>query len=97
MGGNDTTTGDKDRIFLFFRFCYQQKWLMLQSVHEFNPDDEPITAYLEWFKLFVSVNNVPADKLASMLLHVLGLKHYTLVRGLVSQVKPEYVNLEQLI
>ena len=33
--------------------------------HEFNPDDEQITAYLEWFKLFVSVNNIPVDKDAS--------------------------------
>ena len=64
-------------------------------MQDFNPDDESITAYLERFRLFVSVNGIAEIKQAPALL-VLGLKHYTLLRGLVSPGKPEDKILEEL-
>ena len=47
---------------------------------EFNPENESIAAYLERFKLFVSMNGIPEDKRAPTLLLVLGKEHYSLVR-----------------
>jgi len=44
-------------------------------MQEFNPDNETITAYLERFDLFVSVNGIAEEKRASTLLLVLGLRH----------------------
>lgn len=56
-------------------------------MQEFNPDNESILAYLEWFSLFGGVNTIAEEKLVSILL-ILDLKHYTLLRGLVVLVKP---------
>ena len=66
------------------------------QIQEFNPDTESIRVYLEWFKLFVVVNGIAEDKQASTLLLVMGLKHYSLVRGLVSPAKPEEKSLLEL-
>ena len=63
---------------------------------EFNPENESIAAYLERFKLFVSVNGIPEDKRAPTLLLVLGKEHYSLVRGLVSPDEPEDKSLKEL-
>jgi len=68
-------------------------------MQEFNPDNETITAYLErfdLFDLFVSVNGIAEEKRASTLLLVLGLRHYSLIRGLVSPTKPEDKTLAEL-
>ena len=65
-------------------------------MQEFNPDNEIITAYLERFDLFVSVNGIAEEKQTSTLLLVLGLRHYSLIRGLVSPTKPENKTLAQL-
>ena len=65
-------------------------------MQEFNLDNETITAYLERFNLFVSVNGIAEEKQASTLLLVLGLRHYSLIRGLVSPTKPENNTLAQL-
>ena len=64
-------------------------------MQEFNPDDS-IAAYLEWFKLFVQVNGIDERKQAPMLLLVLGMKHYSLIRDLVSPGKPEDKSLDEL-
>ena len=48
-------------------------------MQNFNPDDESITAYLERFRLFVSVNGIAKIKQAPALLLVLGLKHCTIL------------------
>ena len=53
-------------------------------MQEFNPDNESIAAYLERFKLFVQVNAIDERKQAPTLLLVLGMKHYSLIRDLVS-------------
>ncbi len=65
-------------------------------IAEFNPDNESISVYLERFILFVTVNAIPDDKRAPTLLLVMGMSHYSLIRGLVSPTKPEDKTLEEL-
>ena len=65
-------------------------------MQEFNPDNETISAYLERFNLFVTVNGIEEGKQVSALLLVLGLRHYSLIRGLVSPHKPETKTLAEL-
>ena len=57
-------------------------------IDEFNSDNEAITAYLERFDLFVAVNDIKEDKRSSLLLLVIGMRHYSLIRNLVSPAKP---------
>ena len=66
------------------------------QLQEFNPDNETISAYLERFELYMSVNGIAAEKKVSTLLLLLGRKHYTLIRGLVSPEKPENKSFEDL-
>jgi len=65
-------------------------------IQEFYPDQETITAYLERFDLFVTVNSIEGEKKVKTLLLVIGSKHYSLIRGLVSPSKPEDKTLEEL-
>ena len=65
-------------------------------MEEFNSENESISAYLERFSLFVSVNGIAEEKRAPTLLLVLGKDHYTLIRGLVSPDKPEDKSLKDL-
>ncbi len=44
---------------------------------EFNSETETISAYLERFDLYVSVNGITEDKQVSTLLLVIGMKHYS--------------------
>jgi len=53
---------------------------------EFNSDNENITAYLERFDLFVSINSIAEEQWASTVLLVLSFRHYSLIHGLVSSV-----------
>ena len=59
-------------------------------MQEFNPDNdnETVTTYLELFQLFVDANTIAEDKLIPTLLTVVGSKHYSLIRGLVSPCLP---------
>ena len=66
-------------------------------MQEFNPDNETVTAYLERFQLFADVNNIAEAKLVPTLLTVIGSKHYTLIRGLVSPSLPREKTFEQLV
>ncbi len=53
-------------------------------IGEFNPDHESIiSAYLERFILFVTVNAIPDDKRAPTALLVMGMSDYSLIHGLV--------------
>ena len=65
-------------------------------MQEFNPDNESIAVYLERFKLFVQVNGKDERKHAPTLLLVLGMKHYSLIRDLVSPGKHEDKRLDEL-
>ena len=55
-------------------------------IGEFNPENKSISAYLE---RFVTVNGIAEDKRAPTLLLVLGMNQYSLIRGMVSPVKPK--------
>ena len=59
-------------------------------MQQFNPDsdNETVTAYLERFQLFVDAITIAEDKLVPTLLTVVGSKHYSLIRGLVSPCLP---------
>ena len=65
-------------------------------IGEFNPENESISAYLERFTLFVTVNGIAENKRAPTLLLVLGMNHYSLIRGMVSPAKPEEKTLKEL-
>ena len=65
-------------------------------IGEFIPENESISAYLERFTLFVTVNGISEDKRAPTLLLVLGMNHYSLIRGIVSPAKPEEKSLDEL-
>ena len=66
-------------------------------MQDFNPDKETIGAYLERFSLYVSVNGIADAKQVPTLLLVIGMTHYTLLRGLVSPAKPEEKTLDELM
>ena len=59
-------------------------------MQEFNPDNdnETVTTYFELFQLFVDAITIAEDKLIPTLLTVVGSKHYSLIRGLVSPCLP---------
>ena len=59
------------------------------QMHEFLPEKETVTAYLERFQLFVSANAIAEDKMVPTLLTVIGPKHYALIRGLISPTLPK--------
>ena len=66
-------------------------------MHDFNPENESISAYLERFELFVTVNGIAAEKRAPTLLLVLGMNQYSLIRGMVSPQKPEEKSYDELV
>ena len=59
------------------------------TVPTIGPENKSISAYLEKFALFVTVNGIAEDKRAPTLLLVLEMNHYCLIRGMVSPAKPE--------
>ena len=65
-------------------------------MQELNPDNKSIAAYFEQFKLFVQVNGIDKRKQAPTLLLILGMKHYSLIRDLVSPGKPKDKSLDEL-
>ena len=66
-------------------------------MHEFQPERETVTAYLERFQLFVTANTIAADKMVPTLLMVIGLKNYTVIRGLVSPALPKDQTYDELV
>ena len=62
----------------------------------FDAANESVTAYLERFQLFVTVNSIEDDKLVPTLLTVVGSAHYTLLRGLVAPKMPKDLTFDQL-
>ena len=67
------------------------------QMQEFNPANETVTAYLEWFQLFVTANGIEEAKLVPTLLTVVGSTHYSLIRGLVSPSLPKDKSFEELV
>ena len=71
--------------------------LTVGRMQDFNPDKETIWAYLKRFLLYVSVNGIAEAKWVSMLLLVIGMTHYSLLRGLVSPAEPEEKAVDKLM
>ena len=67
------------------------------QMQEFNPDCETVTAYLERFQMFIAANSIEDAKLVPTLLTVVGSKHYSLIRGLVSPALPKDKSYEDLV
>ena len=67
------------------------------QMQEFNPDCETVTAYLERFQMFVAANSIEDAKLVPTLLTIIGSKHYSLIRGLVSPAMPKDKSYEDLV
>ena len=61
----------------------------MSEFNNFNLTYETVTAYLEYFQLFVAPNGIIDDKRWPILLTVLGASHYTLIHGLVSPDLPK--------
>lgn len=55
----------------------------------FKPEEEMITSYLERASLFFEANSAANDKRVSVLLTVIGPKHYTLLESLTAPTLPK--------
>ena len=66
-------------------------------MQEFNPASETVSAYLERFELFVTANAIVDEKRVLTLLTVVGLAHYSLLRGLVSPDLPKDKSFSELV
>lgn len=65
-------------------------------IEEFNPDNEWVSIYLEWLKLFFVANGVEEAKQVATLLLVIGGKTYSLLSDLLAPAKPVLKTLKQL-
>ena len=63
----------------------------------FNLDNETISAYLEWFDLFVQANAVSDEKKVPVFLSVLGGKTYALLHNLLSPALPKDKDFDALV
>ena len=87
-----TRTGSIDiqRLLSLQNGCYEDH----RQMHEFLPERETVTAYLERFQLFVSANAIAKDP---TLLTFISPKHYALIRGIVSPALPKDQTYDQLV
>ena len=75
----DITTGDEN-IFKLMATTFRR-------IQEFQPDNELFSANLERRQLFFQANNVAINKQVTVLLRVLGARHYTLLHSLLAPAK----------
>ena len=94
-GDHDTTTGDEGGIAQSSPSTMATN--TVGQMQEFSPDRETVTAYLEWFQMFVAANSIKDGKLVPTLLTVLGSRHYSLLRGLVSPALPKDKSYQDLV
>ena len=66
------------------------------KIEEFQPQNEPFTAYLERVQLYFMANGVRAAKQVSVFLTVIGSKNYALLRNLLSPDLPQDKSLDEL-
>ena len=62
-------------------------------MQEFHLVDETVSAYLEWFEVFIFVNAIEEDKFVLTLLTVVGLAYYSLLCGIASLEIPKNESL----
>ena len=66
-------------------------------IQEFEPETEPFSAYWERLQLFFDANDIVEGKRVSVLLTVIGAKHYALLRDLLAPRVPKDVTLDDLV
>ena len=70
---------------------------IIGSIQEFNPEKDRIKPYLERVALFLKANKFAADDQVPVFLTVIGGRSYSLLRDLLSPVKPEDATMETII
>ena len=66
-------------------------------LEEFNPDIEPIEEYLERVELYFEANEIKKEKQVAVFLSVIGRENYSLLRKMLSPVKPREKTLKELM
>ena len=69
---------------------------MYGTLQEFQPDVEPIKAYLERANVFFEANSIAAGKRVPVLLSAIGPKIYSLLRSLTSPALPHEKSFDEL-
>ena len=69
---------------------------MFGTLQEFQPDVEPIKAYLERANVFFEANSIAADKRVPVLLSAIGPRIYSLLRNLTSPAVPHEKSFDEL-
>ena len=59
------------------------------QLHEFDAENETVTAYLERAELYFDANDVADEKKVPLLLSIIGAKTYGLLRSLVAPKAPK--------
>uniref|UniRef100_A0A1X7TPA6 Uncharacterized protein n=1 Tax=Amphimedon queenslandica TaxID=400682 RepID=A0A1X7TPA6_AMPQE len=57
-------------------------------LEEFSPEIETFASYSERVELFLQAHAVPDDRQVAVVLNAVGVKNYSLLRGLVAPAKP---------
>ena len=70
---------------------------VLGQLHEFHPDRESFTVYLERTKIFFVVNDIPADKKVPVFLNSVGGTAYGVLRNLVAPNNPMDKTFDEII
>ena len=66
-------------------------------IDQFQPQNEPITAYLEHTHLFFAANDVAAERRVPVFLSVIGGRTYALLRDLLAEEKPGEMSFAGLV
>ena len=69
---------------------------ILGRIEELSPESETISSYLERTQLFLVANDVANDKRVAVFLSVLGSRHYSLLRGMLTLKKPPEYSFAEL-
>ena len=69
---------------------------VLGQLHEFRPDEERFTVYLERVKIFFAVNDVPPEKKVPVFLNAVGGRTYGVLRNLVAPDNPIDKSFEEI-
>ena len=66
------------------------------SLHEFRPDSEDLSTYLERVEIFFAANDVSTEKKVPVLLNAVGGTTYALLRSLLAPASPMTKTLDEL-
>ncbi|XP_019858297.1 PREDICTED: uncharacterized protein K02A2.6-like isoform X2 [Amphimedon queenslandica] len=66
-------------------------------LEEFSPEIETFASYSERVELFLQAHAVPDDRQVAVVLNAVGVKNYSLLRGLVAPAKPSEKTVTELL